>query len=149
MLLILGLPSSQTFHVWNDVWLRRADLASPPSAFDGWQAIDATPQERSGGRWQMGPASVKAVFAGHKTSFDSEFVIAEVNADVRSWTRSADDSEWQLSNVDATKVGSFLLTYFPSGGKLLELPGNSTKLPDCVNVMPLYKNAEGSSNLEP
>ena len=33
------------FHVWNEVWLRRRDL---PQGFDGWQAIDATPQEQSG-----------------------------------------------------------------------------------------------------
>ncbi|KAJ7322595.1 hypothetical protein JRQ81_018882 [Phrynocephalus forsythii] len=32
------------FHVWNDVWMKRPDL---PKGFDGWQAIDATPQERS------------------------------------------------------------------------------------------------------
>ena len=63
---------------------------------------------------------------------------------MRSWTRLADDSGWQLSNVDSTKVGSFLLTHFPTDGKLLELPGNATKLTDCVNVMSLYKNAEGS-----
>ena len=40
------------FHVWNEVWLRRPDLAprSSPSAeneYDGWQVIDATPQEES------------------------------------------------------------------------------------------------------
>ena len=34
------------FHVWNDVWMERPDL---PSGYGGWQAIDATPQEESGG----------------------------------------------------------------------------------------------------
>lgn len=33
--------------MWNDVWMKRADL---PAGFDGWQTIDATPQELSQGR---------------------------------------------------------------------------------------------------
>lgn len=36
----------RNFHVWNDVWMARSDL---PSGYGGWQAIDATPQEKSGG----------------------------------------------------------------------------------------------------
>ena len=34
------------YHVWNDVWMARPDL---PKGHDGWQHIDATPQEESGG----------------------------------------------------------------------------------------------------
>lgn len=37
----------RNFHVWNDVWMKRKDL---PEGFDGWQAIDSTPQEQSQGR---------------------------------------------------------------------------------------------------
>lgn len=33
--------------MWNDVWMKRPDL---PQGFDGWQAVDATPQEKSQGR---------------------------------------------------------------------------------------------------
>ena len=33
--------------MWNDAWMKRFDLLD--SKFDGWQAIDATPQETSGG----------------------------------------------------------------------------------------------------
>ena len=35
------------YHVWNDVWMARPDL---PTGYDGWQCIDATPQEMSGGK---------------------------------------------------------------------------------------------------
>ena len=38
------------FHVWNDVWMARSDL---PVGYGGWQAVDATPQEASGGRYQV------------------------------------------------------------------------------------------------
>ena len=69
----------QTFHVWNDAWMARPDLGQLPSKWDGWQAVDATPQELSGGKWQMGPAPVRAVFDGvGSLSYDCEFVIAEV-----------------------------------------------------------------------
>lgn len=32
--------------MWNDVWMARKDL---PPGYGGWQAIDATPQEKSRG----------------------------------------------------------------------------------------------------
>ncbi|NXL75612.1 TGM4 glutamyltransferase, partial [Leptocoma aspasia] len=40
----LSFDSVWNFHVWNDVWMKRKDL---PNGFDGWQAIDSTPQEQS------------------------------------------------------------------------------------------------------
>ena len=43
----LGDPDVWNFHVWNDVWMARPDL---PKGYDGWQIIDATPQEKSDGR---------------------------------------------------------------------------------------------------
>lgn len=36
--------SCWNFHVWNDVWMDRPDLAK---GYGGWQAIDGTPQETS------------------------------------------------------------------------------------------------------
>ncbi|GAB0184297.1 protein-glutamine gamma-glutamyltransferase 4 [Grus japonensis] len=79
----MSLDSVWNFHVWNDVWMRRADL---PSGFDGWQAIDSTPQEQSQGVFQCGPCPLKAVREGDVyLPFDSKFVYAEVNADKVYW----------------------------------------------------------------
>ena len=63
--------------MWNEVWLARPDL---PAGFDGWQAIDSTPQEESpqGGGYRTGPASLKAIKEGNSVVFDTNFVIAEV-----------------------------------------------------------------------
>ena len=36
----------RNFHVWNEAWFDRPDL---PAGYGGWQAFDATPQERSEG----------------------------------------------------------------------------------------------------
>ncbi|XP_015678362.1 protein-glutamine gamma-glutamyltransferase 4 [Protobothrops mucrosquamatus] len=71
------------FHVWNEVWMKRIDL---PSGFDGWQAIDATPQQRSEGIFQCGPSPVKAIRNGEVyLPYDSKFVFAAVNADKIFW----------------------------------------------------------------
>lgn len=43
---VLFLPC-RNFHVWVEGWMKREDLRAE---FDGWQAIDPTPQERSGGQ---------------------------------------------------------------------------------------------------
>ncbi|NWV31401.1 TGM4 glutamyltransferase, partial [Grantiella picta] len=79
----LSLDSVWNFHVWNDAWMKRTDM---PPGFDGWQAIDSTPQEQSQGRFQCGPCPVKAVREGDVyLPFDSKFVYAEVNADRVFW----------------------------------------------------------------
>ncbi|NXY34124.1 TGM4 glutamyltransferase, partial [Pomatorhinus ruficollis] len=79
----ISLDSVWNFHVWNDAWMKRTDL---PNGFDGWQAIDSTPQEQSQGRFQCGPCPVKAVREGDVyLPYDSKFVYAEVNADRVYW----------------------------------------------------------------
>ena len=36
----------RNFHVWNEAWMARDDLRD---GYGGWQAVDSTPQEPSGG----------------------------------------------------------------------------------------------------
>ncbi|KAM6101220.1 LOW QUALITY PROTEIN: protein-glutamine gamma-glutamyltransferase 4 [Theristicus caerulescens] len=79
----ISLDSIWNFHVWNDVWMKRKDL---PAGFDGWQAIDSTPQEQSQGIFQCGPCPLKAIREGDVyLPFDGKFVYAEVNADEVYW----------------------------------------------------------------
>jgi len=47
--------------VWNECWMKRPDL---PTGYDGWQAVDATPQEVSLGLYQTGPAPLTAIKNG-------------------------------------------------------------------------------------
>ena len=82
--------------MWNDAWMARRDLKD--SGYTGWQAIgkkdhsqyalnllslqDATPQERSDKKYQLGPVPVSAVKNGETgVKYDLEFVYSEVNAD--------------------------------------------------------------------
>lgn len=59
--------------------MKRPDLGD---TYNGWQAIDSTPQELSDSIFRCGPASVAAVKLGEiQKPYDNTFLFAEVNAD--------------------------------------------------------------------
>lgn len=100
------------FHVWNDVFMARPDL---PRGYGGWQAIDATPQERSGRRYQCGPASLAAVRAGMVgLQHDTAFLFAEVNSDIVHFSEDP-ASQWgySRSNSNTYGVGRRVVTKAP------------------------------------
>ncbi|XP_074524948.1 transglutaminase 5, like [Halichoeres trimaculatus] len=94
------------FHVWVECWMTRRDLGSE---MDGWQVLDPTPQERSGGVFCCGPAPVKAIKERCiDLVYDVPFVYAEVNADIHMIVLSG---ERVLSfSKDTERVGSFICT---------------------------------------
>ncbi|XP_067326667.1 protein-glutamine gamma-glutamyltransferase K-like [Anolis sagrei] len=68
-----------TYHVWNDVWIKRPDL---PDGYDGWQAVDGTNQITSDGIYCCGPASLKAIKNGEvNLDYDTRFLFAAVNVE--------------------------------------------------------------------
>lgn len=75
------------FHSWNQAWMCRNDLSKgSPGSGCGWQVLDATPQEKSEGLWQTGPAPLAAVLAegrADSTMYDTPFVVSEVASVVR------------------------------------------------------------------
>ncbi|XP_068171540.1 transglutaminase 5, like [Antennarius striatus] len=94
------------FHVWVECWMTRSDLGS---GMDGWQVLDPTPQERSGGVFCCGPAPVKAIKNRWINLFyDIPFVYAEVNADVHSIVVS--EGRVVSHTKDTENVGSFICT---------------------------------------
>lgn len=98
------------FHVWNDLWMRRPDLGGAPGEFDGWQAIDATPQETSEDVYQTGPCSLNAIKRGLvDKQFDAKFVFAEVNACLKHWKLARDGSRKEIFS-DPRKIGKFIST---------------------------------------
>ena len=105
-----GHDSIWSFHVWNEFFMRRPLLNNAlqcKTCSDGWQAVDATPQEISSGGdtslpltgYYMGPASLKLLrlnsdpICRKQTStygcYDSQFVISEVNANILMYTKPA------------------------------------------------------------
>ncbi|KAI1284879.1 Annulin [Halotydeus destructor] len=97
------------FHVWNEVWMSRPDLSS--SGYDGWQVIDATPQEMSDGLFRCGPTSVEAVKRGDVIKpYDTKFVFAEVNADEIYWLHQGDRQPLKLLKHKTTTIGKNIST---------------------------------------
>nr|XP_033781568.1 protein-glutamine gamma-glutamyltransferase K [Geotrypetes seraphini] len=81
----MNTDSIWNYHVWNDCWMTRPDL---PSGYDGWQALDSTPQETSSGLFRCGPAPLTAIKSGHVyIKHDTPFCFAEVNCDKVYWQR--------------------------------------------------------------
>ncbi|XP_007900853.2 coagulation factor XIII A chain [Callorhinchus milii] len=118
------------YHCWNECWMSRADL---PPGYGGWQAVDATPQETSGGMFRCGPASVLAIKHGQVFfPFDAPYIYAEVNSDVIYWTRHKDGTLTK-ADVKTDQVGKLILTQ-KIGTELEE------------NITEQYKFPEGSSN---
>eukprot|EP00929_Paragymnodinium_shiwhaense_P033062 TRINITY_DN18227_c0_g1_i1.p1 TRINITY_DN18227_c0_g1~~TRINITY_DN18227_c0_g1_i1.p1 ORF type:complete len:689 (+),score=158.43 TRINITY_DN18227_c0_g1_i1:139-2205(+) len=93
------------FHVWTDVWFRRRDLG-PEHA--GWQICDPTPQEMSGGYAHCGPASHVAVKSGSGEKHDSDFLAAEVDADVCFYRTDLADQEQEPRLVRIKKAAAGL-----------------------------------------
>ncbi|KAK3086757.1 hypothetical protein FSP39_022876 [Pinctada imbricata] len=93
------------FHVWNEIFVKRSDLHD--RTFDGWQVIDATPQEETSenlfkGAYACGPASVMAIKKGLcNRGFDAKFIFAEVNADVAKWKKKG--WNWEIFGIDSKK----------------------------------------------
>jgi len=117
------------FHVWNDVWMARPDL---PAGMGGWQAIDATPQEQSGGIFRCGPASIQAIKEGNiMLGHDTRFVFAEVNADTVYWQKTK-DGECKPVKIKSTNIGTALLTK----------KANKNEMEDVIDQ---YKHKEGSA----
>ncbi|XP_010609339.2 protein-glutamine gamma-glutamyltransferase 6 [Fukomys damarensis] len=120
--------SMWNFHVWNESWFTRQDLG--PS-YDGWQVLDATPQEESEGRFQCGPASVTAIREGDiHLAHDGPFVFSEVNADYITWLWHKDESQERVYS-DTKKIGRSIST---------KAVGSDSR----VDITNLYKYPEGS-----
>ncbi|KFZ57800.1 Protein-glutamine gamma-glutamyltransferase 6, partial [Antrostomus carolinensis] len=116
------------FHVWNESWFIRRDLGS---FYDGWQVLDATPQERSKGIYQCGPASTRAIKEGDvNLDYDSSFLFAAVNADYVTWIHYSNKRKERIYS-DTRKIGKFIST---------KAVGTNSR----VDVTANYKYPEGS-----
>ncbi|XP_045384557.1 protein-glutamine gamma-glutamyltransferase 2 [Lemur catta] len=95
------------YHCWVESWMTRPDLEQ---GYEGWQALDPTPQEKSEGIYCCGPVSVRAIKEGDlKTKYDAPFVFAEVNAEVVDWILQEDGTMHKSINR-STVVGQNIST---------------------------------------
>lgn len=108
----INSDSIWNYHVWNEVWMNRPDLGSAvTSRYDGWQAIDSTPQEPSDQQYRCGPASVAAVKLGEVMKpYDCNFLYSEVNADKLFWRFTGVTQPLKLLTKDVFGIGLFIST---------------------------------------
>ncbi|XP_032369297.1 protein-glutamine gamma-glutamyltransferase 2 isoform X1 [Etheostoma spectabile] len=115
------------YHCWVENWMTRPDLKSD---YNGWQASDPTPQEKSEGVYCCGPIPVKAIKEGELAfKYDAPFVFAEVNADVITIMKKKDGKTSKVTST--TVVGQKIST---------KSVGSDTR----EDITHLYKYPEGS-----
>uniref|UniRef100_A0A8C3C0I5 protein-glutamine gamma-glutamyltransferase n=1 Tax=Cairina moschata TaxID=8855 RepID=A0A8C3C0I5_CAIMO len=125
----ISKDSTWDYHVWNESWFIRPDLGTQ---YNGWQVLDATPQEQSKGLFQCGPASVTAIKEGDvDLDYDTLFVYTEVNADCNRWIVYNDGTKKRVY-CDTEIIGRFIST---------KAVGSNSR----VDVTYNYKYPEGSS----
>ncbi|XP_046549069.1 protein-glutamine gamma-glutamyltransferase K-like isoform X2 [Haliotis rubra] len=137
------------FHVWNEVYMRRPDLNTDDMKYDGWHAVDATPQERSEGVYTCGPSPVAAIKEGHlRVGYDTSFIYAEVNADKVEWKNSKVLKKLVESKRIRNAVGKKLSTHQPTGKSYVAPSFGSflfgTENLEREDVTDTYKYEEGS-----
>lgn len=117
------------YHCWVESWMTRPDLKPE---FNGWQASDPTPQEKSENVYCCGPVPVKAIKEGELMSkYDAPFVFAEVNADIVTFMRKNDGSTIKTRSTWTYVVGQKIST-------------KKVGSDDREDVTHLYKFPEGS-----
>ncbi|XP_076870442.1 protein-glutamine gamma-glutamyltransferase 2 [Brachyhypopomus gauderio] len=115
------------YHCWVESWMTRPDLKA---GFDGWQASDPTPQEKSEGVYCCGPVPLRAIKEGELTlKYDAPFVFAEVNADLETYLKYKDGSVKRV--FDKGQVGQKIST-------------KSVGSDEREDITHLYKYPEGS-----
>ncbi|XP_069808035.1 protein-glutamine gamma-glutamyltransferase 6-like [Dendropsophus ebraccatus] len=125
-----GKDSVWNFHVWNEAWFTRDDLGS---FYNGWQVLDATPQETSEGVYRLGPTSVKAIKQGDvKLKYDGPFVFSEVNADRVSWIYKKEEGSYERVQTNSSSIGKCTSTKAVGSNKRTDITSH-------------YKYAEGSA----
>lgn len=128
----LTSDSVWNYHVWNEGWFARHDIEE--KGMNGWQAFDATPQERSDSIFTCGPCPLAAVKKGMcNVPYDTGFVFSEVNADKVYWTVHP-GGVFEKTNVEKSSVGKGVWTRDPAFEK-----GNKG-----MKITHEYKHEEGS-----
>ncbi|XP_053677754.1 annulin-like [Anopheles nili] len=105
----MTVDSVWNYHVWNEAWMKRKELQNPE--YDGWQALDATPQVISDGMYKCGPCPVNAIKQGFvHVPYDAEFIYAEVNADLVYWSIGNSQNPPKPLRINTQEIGHDMTT---------------------------------------
>ncbi|XP_070600392.1 protein-glutamine gamma-glutamyltransferase E-like [Erythrolamprus reginae] len=142
----IASDSVWNFHVWNEAWFARSDLGS---TYNGWQIVDATPQERSSGIFQCGPASLTAIKEGDvDLVYDCPFVFGEVNADRITWLYDTNTGEKKLIYSETQSIGQNTSTKAVGSNSRQDVTGDYKYKEGSAKEREAYHNARKKLNLD-
>uniref|UniRef100_A0A670ZNZ7 protein-glutamine gamma-glutamyltransferase n=1 Tax=Pseudonaja textilis TaxID=8673 RepID=A0A670ZNZ7_PSETE len=142
----IASDSVWNFHVWNEGWFARSDLGA---SYNGWQILDATPQERSSGIFQCGPASLTAIKEGDvDLVYDSPFVFGEVNADRITWLYDTRTGEKKLIYSETKSIGQNTSTKAMGSYSRQDVTGNYKYPEGSAKEREVFRKARGKLNLD-
>ncbi|XP_030585509.1 transglutaminase 5, like isoform X2 [Archocentrus centrarchus] len=130
------------FHVWVECWMTRQDVES---GMDGWQVLDPTPQERSGGVYCCGPAPVKAIKNKRvDLLYDIPFVYASVNADIH--TIILGQGQVLSFSKDTDRVGSLICTKAIGFPRLQNITGDYKHVKSPTSTLSSRRSASSANS---
>ncbi|KAK9405104.1 protein-glutamine gamma-glutamyltransferase E-like [Crotalus adamanteus] len=136
---------AKNFHVWNEGWFARSDLGA---TYNGWQILDATPQERSSGIFQCGPTSLTAIKEGDvDLVYDCPFVFSEVNADRFTWAYDRSTGEKKLIYSETQSIGQNTSTKRVGSYARQDVTGNYKYPEGSAKEREIFRKARGKLNL--
>ncbi|KAL7990176.1 hypothetical protein Chor_010530 [Crotalus horridus] len=141
----IASDSVWNFHVWNEGWFARSDLGA---TYNGWQILDATPQERSSGIFQCGPTSLTAIKEGDvDLVYDCPFVFSEVNADRFTWAYDRSTGEKKLIYSETQSIGQNTSTKRVGSYARQDVTGNYKYPEGSAKEREIFRKARGKLNL--
>ncbi|KAM3841515.1 protein-glutamine gamma-glutamyltransferase E-like [Vipera latastei] len=142
----IASDSVWNFHVWNEGWFTRSDLGA---TYNGWQILDATPQERSSGIFQCGPASLTAIKEGDvDLVYDCPFVFSEVNADRSNWVYDMNTGEKKLIYSETQSIGQNTSTKRVGSYARQDVTANYKYPEGSAKEREIFRKARGKLNLD-
>ncbi|XP_039198381.1 protein-glutamine gamma-glutamyltransferase E-like [Crotalus tigris] len=142
----IASDSVWNFHVWNEGWFARSDLGA---TYNGWQILDATPQERSSGIFQCGPTSLTAIKEGDvDLVYDCPFVFSEVNADRFTWAYDRSTGEKKLIYSETQSIGQNTSTKRVGSYARQDVTGNYKYPEGSAKEREIFRKARGKLNLD-
>uniref|UniRef100_UPI00398EFEE5 protein-glutamine gamma-glutamyltransferase 2-like n=1 Tax=Pristiophorus japonicus TaxID=55135 RepID=UPI00398EFEE5 len=134
------------FHVWNECWMTRNDLRL---GNDGWQVVDATPQEESDGIYCCGPAPVKAIKEGDMDmKYDVPFVFAEVNAHCVEWLVFGNGTKMRM-DMNVSRVGHCTSTKRCGSDEREDVTGHYKYSDGSIQETEVFERANRIQNIPP
>ncbi|KAK6320866.1 hypothetical protein J4Q44_G00078420 [Coregonus suidteri] len=134
------------YHVWVEAWMRRPDL-SGDSLYDGWQAVDPTPQEKSTGVFTAAALLQSRPYCRVTLTSNTMCPLSspKSRADRVTWMVFADGSKKKIL-TDTGSVGQNISTKAVGSDKRVDITANYKYAEGTEKERTVYNNAANRVN---